>query len=334
MKKTQIGAYQNQPVYEYTLDNGSMSVTILNVGALITGIYLPGKDGSFDNVVLSYLRHVGPDIQPPFSGAVMGRTAGRVPGAKLTIGEVEYLLSANDGENTLHGGADGFSSRVWAEAAGAEPESIKLSLLSPDGDQGYPGQLEASICYTLHPDNTLDMSYSATSNRETVVNLTNHTYFNLSGNAQEKVTSHKLYMDSDAVLETDEHMIASGKALAVTGTPFDFTGFPLLSSVMPAGGYDCCILLGDAQGPQATLYHPATRRRMDVFTDQKAIVLFTDNKAKGEPFSFGGNHENHDGICLETQYPNLGKDGSYLKEYMLSPGETYTQSTRFHFIFE
>ncbi|MDR2655665.1 MAG: galactose mutarotase [Oscillospiraceae bacterium] len=334
MKTEKITAPNGQEITEYYLDNGQMTVTILDLGATITRILVPDKNGRKENVTLRYKNIEDYQENKTYFGALVGRTAGRLPGGRLIVGGNEYQIFQNAGENALHGGAEGFSRKLWKLEAYTGTK-LSLSYTSPDGEEGYPGRLEVSVVYALSQDNSLDISYRAKSDRDSAVNLTNHAYFNLSGSAANPVFDHVLTLYNKAVLETDENMTASGKAIPTKGgTAFDLTEAKLVEEVN-GGAIDACFLLEEGRAVQAIVEHPASGRRIEVRSDQPAITVYTDSSspADGKILEDGGAHARFSGLCLEAQKPNVGLDGSFYDQLFLKAGEIYTQSTSYKFVF-
>lgn len=328
--RNKIGMLDNKDIYEYILDNGNIKVHILNLGGTVTDIIVPDKNGVCENVVLKY-KNIENYIQssPAYFGAIIGRTAGRVPKGILKIDENEYHLDINNNGNTLHGGTNCFSTKVW-DTAQFDKTYLKLIYHSSDGEQGYPGNLDVTVEYTLCKDNSLELTYNAISDKDTAVNMTNHMYFNLSGDAKEPVTNNLLYLDATDVLETDEYMIATGKVLPVKGTGYDFSKPKLVGKDFD-GNYDCCFILGKNDEPKVIITHKKSGRSLTVCTDQPAIVCYSDGCNADEMLSIGRKHQKNDGICFEPQLPNIGADGKFMDLYIIKAGESYSQKTTYKF---
>src|SRR5690625_1009906 len=210
---------------QFTLTNDhGMSVSVLNYGAIITSVVVPDKHGEFENVVLGYKNYDDYINDPNYFGAVIGRIAGRVQDASFTLNGQEYILEANEGKNQLHGGPNGFHQVIWKDETFKESSSVglKLSHTSPDGDGNYPGNLSVTVTYTLTNNNELILDYSATTDKTTVLTLTNHSYFNLNGNIKNTIHNHFVKTNCSQYVELDEHLIPTGEMIDVENTPFDF----------------------------------------------------------------------------------------------------------------
>jgi len=254
-------------------------------------------------------------------------------------------LPKNDGENHLHGGVKGFDKVVWQAEEGDEDNSLKLTYISEDMEQGYPGRLETVVVYKLNEDNSLDVSYEATTDKKTVVNLTQHAYFNLSANFDQKILDHLIEINADEFLPVNQTLIPTGELKEVAGTAFDFREPKLIGEdivkdseeeqLRLGKGYDHCWVLND-QGSgmrfAASAHHPASGRFMEVHTDEPGIQLYTGNFLDGTlPQSNGGTYAHRTGFCLETQhYPNSPNEESF-PSVVLEPGETYSSKTSFKF---
>lgn len=330
--RNEIAILEGKPIYEYVLSNGNIKVCILNLGGAVTDVIVPDKNGICENVVLKH-KHIANYIQasPAYFGALVGRTAGRIPGGRLKVDDKEYQLELNDNGNTLHGGKHSFSTKIWDTVEFSET-SLTLKYHSVDGEEGYPGNLDVMAEYILGDDNSLSLTYHAVADRDTAVNLTNHMYFNLSGDAKESVKTHKLYMDVTDVLETDENTVANGKKIPVKGTGYDFTTAKLVGDDFD-GNYDCCFLLGKGDGSKVIVNHDKSGRGLIIHTDQPAIVCYTDVSASDEMLWIGRNHQKNDGICFEPQLPNIGSDGSFMDSYTLKTGNAYLQKTVYKFLY-
>ena len=324
-------------VTEYTLWSPQARVSILDYGAVIRSIVVPDRDGNPVDIVLGYDDLASYEDNHGSFGALIGRFAGRIRDARFVLGGEEIRLSPNCGRHHHHGP---FAHKLLqATVSGG---ALILSGVSPAEEEGYPGDLSFSLTYTLSDDGVLGMVYDADTTADTVVNLTNHSYFNLSGHSSGTVLRHQLQLGSSRILENDDELCPTGEILAVENTPFDFRrltpisqGFPLRGEQMEfAGGYDHCFLL-DEDAPIAAIAHsPETGITMELVTTQPAIVFYTGNFLEDHPLPGKGGclYGAQQGFCLETQHapdsPNL--DG------MLSPvlkaGEHYHEATLLKFV--
>ena len=248
--KKLFGKHNGENVYVWTLENSTdVSFSIMNYGATITRLLVPDRTGEISDIIGGFDSVESYKGATSYQGAVIGRFGNRIADGRFTLDGVDYTLAVNNGVNHLHGGNIGFDKRIWAvtEQDGDEPRLV-LSLVSPDGEEGYPGTLKVTVTYTLTKDSGLRISYNATTDKRTIVNLTNHAYFNLGGYASGSVLEHELTLDADAYLPINKNLIPTGELRAVKGTPFDFTMAKKLSKdqyaddgdLNFAGGYDHC----------------------------------------------------------------------------------------------
>lgn len=349
MKKMRIsekvfGQYDGQTVMEYCLSNDSgMSISFLNFGGVITKIIVPDRNGNVENVVLGFDRFDDYVKWSPYFGAVVGRVAGRIQGAKFQLDGKDYFLTANEGPNHLHGGRKGFNSRVWQAATFEKEQSVgvKFSYHSPDGEEGYPGNLETTVTYLLNHENELKITYKAKTDHKTLVNLTNHSYFNLSGNLKRDCSQHKLQLDNDRFLELGADLIPTGKILDAAGTPFDFRSGRVMNegiqswhsqNVLVGHGYDHAIVFSKMEEKNTILLsEEESGRVLTITTNQPCVVLYTANQLEG-PFSIGGvQARKYLGVCLETQgYPDAIHHPQF-PSVILNPEEEYYQETSYRF---
>jgi len=339
-----FGTYNNVPVTEYTLTNSSgIQVSILNYGGTITKILVPGKDGKMGDVVLGFESFDGYRQKTnPYMGALVGRYANRIGSAKFTLDGKMYKLAANNFGNSLHGGTVGFDKVIWAVTKIGD-SSLKLSYQSKDGEEGYPGNLSAEVIYTLTSDNSLKIDYAATTDKATPVNLTNHSYFNLSAGKDSTVLDHVVQLNADKYTPVNNQLIPTGQISDVKGTPLDFTTAKAIGKDIGSvkGGYDHNWVLNkkgtnpDSYRDQqaATVYDPKSGRFMEVFTTQPGIQFYTGNFLDGSLMQTVGGQKyvQHAGLCLETQhYPDSPNQPSFPSS-ILKPGETYRQTTVYKF---
>ena len=334
-----FGQADGQDVLQYTLKNANgMEVKILNYGGTITDIITADKQGQMGNVVLSYdsLSGYRQNGQPYF-GALVGRYANRIANAKFTLDGKEYKLAANDHGNTLHGGLKGFDKVIWT-ATPAGDSSLQLVYNSKDGEEGYPGNLQATVVYTLRPDNALEITYKATSDKPTPVNLTNHSYFNLSAGKDSTILDDELSLKASHYTPVNDKLIPTGKLADVKGTPMDFTSPKKIGAEIAKvkGGYDHNFVLDKKEGELeaiATLYDPTSGRFMEVFTTQPGIQFYTGNFLDGTLVNThnGQKYVKNGALCLETQhFPDSPNQPSFPSS-ILKPGETFLQTTVYKF---
>jgi aldose 1-epimerase len=334
------------PVDLYTLSNDNgITCTITNYGGIIVSLVVPDRDGTPADIVLGfdtleeYLDH------SPFFGCIVGRYGNRIAQAKFTLEDVEYTLAQNDGENSLHGGARGFDKVVWqAEPFEAEGKvSLKLTYTSPDGEEGYPGSLSTTVLYTLTNTDKCKIHYTATTDKTTVVNLTNHTYFNLAGAGTGTILDHELTINADRFTPVDDTLIPTGELRSVEGTPLDFRQSTVIGARIQdddeqlrlGGGYDHNWVVNGEAGTKrlaARVYEAATGRVLEVYTTEPGVQFYCGNfLPKSLPGKGGQTYVWRGGLCLETQhYPDSPNQPSF-PSTTLQPGETYDTTTVLRF---
>ena len=334
-----FGNYNNAAVTEYTLTNASgMQVSILNYGGTIAKLMVPDKGGKTGNVVLGFESFDGyRQKNNPYMGALVGRYANRIASAKFTMDGKTYKLAANNFGNSLHGGTVGFDKVIW-NVTKIGDSSLKLTYQSKDEEEGYPGNLNAEVIYTLGSDNSLKIDYTATTDKPTPVNLTNHSYFNLSAGKDSTILDHVLQLNADKYTPVNDQLIPTGQIADVKGTALDFTTAKPVGKDIGSvkGGYDHNWVLnknGTELQQAATVYDPKSGRLMEVFTTQPGVQFYTGNFLDGSlMYTVGGQkYVQHAGLCLETQhYPDSPNQPSFPSS-ILKPGETYRQTTVYKF---
>ncbi|WP_223594399.1 aldose epimerase family protein [Neobacillus bataviensis] len=338
-----IGNYDGQSVIEYTLINDSgVTVSCLNYGCVITKIIVPDRQGNFENVVLGFEEFEDYLDLSPYFGSVVGRVAGRIKGAKFELDGKEYLLADNEHPNHLHGGKKGFNSVVWRVEKIEEDEAVGLKFYyhSPNGEEGYPGNLDIFVTYLLNNKNELVITYEGKTDQKTLVNLTNHSYFNLSGNLKRDCTEHILQLESDRFLELGEDLIPTGKMITAKKTPFDFQhGRRILSgvnsehpqNVLAGNGYDHPLIFTEKGENSIVLSDEESGRTLMVTTDQPCVVVYTSNQLEG-PFSISGvRARNYLGVCLETQGLPDAIHHAEFPSVILNPEDVYYSTTKYRF---
>ena len=348
--KTQDGT----TVEEYTLSNGNMEVRIITYGGAITSIRVPGKKGETANVVLGFESLEDYLTKSPYFGCITGRFANRIANATFKLDGAEYKLSPNDGSHSLHGGTKGFDKHIWqAKEIKTENEvGVELNRTSPDGEEGYPGNLATTVTYLLDNDNALHINYRATTDKPTIVNLTNHSYFNLAGEGTGNIFNHELMLNADHYTPVqDSAAIPTGEVASVEGTPFDFRKSSVIGKHIRSGheqmvygrGYDHNWVLNrttkedgaikdGAMILAAKLFEPNSGRVLEVLTTEPAIQFYSGNFLTGTVVGSSGNtYRQGDGLCLETQhYPDAPNQPDF-PSTVLNPGETYDTTTIFKF---
>jgi len=316
-------------------DNG-IEVKITNYGGTVTSILAPDAEGNFENIVLGFDDLDKYLAGTPYFGALIGRYGNRIAEGKFTLDGEAYQLDVNDGENHLHGGVKGFDKVLW-DIESVSANSLELSYLSEDGEMGYPGNLTVNMTYTLTADNELKMDYQATTDKATPVNLTNHSYFNLSGDPESRILDHELQIAADQYTPVNAQLIPTGEIAAVEGTPFDFTEpFEIGARIDDVqGGYDHNFVLDNSDGTMqsvATLFDPETKRELEVITEEPGLQFYSGNFLDGTLTGpDGAKFVQYSALCLETQhFPNSPNEADF-PSTILEPGDTYKTSTIYKF---
>ncbi len=336
-----------QAVTKYTMTNRQGgSVSLIDYGGIVTSICVPDRDGQLADVALGfdtlerYLDDHG------CMGDTVGRYGNRIGKGRFTLDGVTYQLALNNGENHLHGGFNGFSKKMWAVTPieGERQDSLRLNIVSPDGDENYPGTLSVTVTYTWDDACNLIIRYEATTDKPTLCNLTNHTYFNLAGHDHGTIRDHFLLIDADVTTPVDDGLIPTGAYAPVADTPFDLRDGMLLGDGLDqtesnpqmkiAGGYDHNFVLrsGEAMALAACLWHEESGRMMEVITDQPAIQLYTACRTELSGGKGGVDYAPYCGLCLETQHcPDSPNNPQFPGTTVLRPNEKYDTSTIYAF---
>lgn len=335
-KKTFGKMPTGETVCAYTLARGGIRAAILNMGGILQSLSVPDRSGKTEDIVCGFDTVEGYLTGGGYHGALIGRYANRIRDGRFCLNGREIQLNRNEnGICTLHGGNVGFNQKLWDVRAvcGNDADSLELSLFSPDGDEHFPGNLSVRVTYTLRADGTLTLHYEADTDRDTVVNLTNHSYFNLLGYANGDVAGHIIQIQSDHIAAVDENLLPTGVAAPVDGTVFDLrTPAPMTAE------YDHSFFLdrrSDPESPAVTVREPVTGRCMEVRTDMPAVQFYTGNFLGGDvPFKGGVSQEKHHGFCLETQFSPDSPNQPAWPSPVLRAGEHYDHVTSFRFYAE
>lgn len=327
----------------YTLTNAKgVEVSISTYGGDVVSLKVPDRAGKFADVVLGFDDFQGYLLPPPYFGALVGRYGNRIAKGMFSLDGVKYKLAVNNGENSLHGGLKGFDKRVW-KAKQASPESLELSYLSKDGEEGYPGNLSSTVTYTLTDNNELKIDYVATTDKKTVLNLTNHSYFNLAGEGEGDILGHVVMIDADRFTPTDPGLIPTGELRKVDGTVFDFRKPRAIGErinvtdeqLLGAKGYDQNWVLnrtGDGLQLAARVKEPHSGRVMEVLTTQPGLQFYTGNFLDGTIHGKGGKiYGQRSAFCMETQHFPDSPNHPDFPTTELKPGETYHHTTMYRF---
>jgi aldose 1-epimerase len=344
-------------VERWTLTNGDMTVRVLTYGGIVQSLEVPDASGEVDNVVLGFADLAGyiENNNPgPYFGALIGRYGNRIAGGTFELdGQTYHLPLNNNGVNTLHGGTQGFDTKVWSATPVGDRDvaALELTLVSPDGDQGFPGTLTTTVTYSLDDDERLSVHYEATTDAPTVVNLTNHTYWNLSGEGSGTIYDHELQLNASGYTPVDAELIPTGEIAPVAGTPFDFREPTPIGArireddqqLLYGQGYDHNWALDrvdngtregsdseDALEPAARLHDPDSGRTLSIETTEPGIQFYSGNFLDGTLVGTGGHvYRQSDGLALETQHFPDSPNQPQFPSTVLRPGETYDSTTVF-----
>ncbi|MBP2299674.1 aldose epimerase family protein [Azospirillum picis] len=327
-----------QPVEGFILSAGGLEATVIAHGARLTRLLVPDRDGRRADVVLGFDRLADYLASDAYFGATCGRYGNRIGGAAFTLDGVRHALSANEPPNQLHGGVEGFDRRLWRASVDEGADAVGFALVSPDGDQGYPGRLSAGVRYRLAGDGVLEITMTADTDRPTVANLVHHSYWNLAGQGEGDLRDHRLTVAGGFVTPVGAGLIPTGEVRPVEGTPFDLRGGPRLGDALAAVGgigfdHNWCLdgPAGDLR-PVARLEHPPSGRRMELSTDQPGLQVYTGGYLSERVVGKGGRpYRPFAGIALESQRfpdsPNIG----HFPSARLDPGQSYEHRLRLRF---
>ena len=347
IEKTNFGSLSSgEEVQLFTLRNSQgMEVGILDYGGIITSLLAPDQTGQYEDVVLGFESLDDYETRNPYFGALVGRYANRIAGGRFSLDGKEYQLVQNNGNNHIHGGTKGFDKVIWnaKPIEYADRVSLELSYTSKDMEEGYPGNLACLVTYTLTESNELQVTYRATTDKKTVVNLTQHAYFNLSGDFSKTILDHKLFISADEFVPVNKELIPYGEYAAVAGTPFNFNSPKQIGrdiedsheQIAIGKGYDHSWVLKDYNSKirkVASVLHPETGRVLEVFTTEPGMQLYTGNFLDGTlPAKGGGTYARRSGFCLETQHHPDSPNQPAFPTVVLEPGQTYRSETVFKF---
>jgi aldose 1-epimerase len=320
-----------------------LQIKITNYGGTVLSILTPDRNGNFDQVTLGFDNLKQYIETSPYFGCLVGRYANRIAKGKFKLNGIEYALAQNNGDNHLHGGQKGFDKVVWQarKFSGKGEMGLALTYQSQDGEENYPGTLDVSVVYTLNNDNALRIEYFATTDQRTVLNLTNHTYFNLAGTGD--ILGHELTLNADRFTPTDDTLIPTGELRSVTGTPMDFTTAAIIGHRIEqddeqlcfAGGYDHNWIINESDDTlvlAATVFEPSSGRVLETYTTQPGIQFYSGNFLDGAAAGLGGGvYHKRTGFCLETQHFPDSPNQPHFPSTMLKAGDQYNQTTIYKF---
>ena len=334
-------------VYAYTLTNASItSACILNYGGIIKNIWVKDKNGAAADVVCGFDTIDGYLTSGGYQGALIGRIGNRIAKGKFTLDGKEYQLYCNDGNNSLHGGKRGFNTKIWKveESGTAEEPALVLTTTSPDGEENYPGTLDVKVTYTLTKDAGLSIHYEATTDKATIISMTNHAYYNLGGVGSGVIDDQILWLDADRINKIDDELIPDGTLMDVTGTPYDFRTAKAIGADFGAdehmlktfGGYDHNFCFAGFDGKIALrgkITDPKSGRKVSLYTDQPCVQIYTGNMVNPDDPAFKGGVKQykHCAVCLETQAMPDSINHPNFTNTVLRPGEKYDTTTLYVF---
>ena len=338
-----FGTADGKPVSLYTLKNAKGSeAKIMNYGGIVQSLKVADRTGKLDDVVLGCDNVDGYIKETPYFGALIGRYGNRIGGAKFTLDGQTYTLATNNGPNSLHGGVKSFDKVVW-NIVKATGNSLELQYLSKDGEEGFPGNLNVTAIYTLTDDNELKLTFNATTDKATVVNLTHHSYFNLRGQGNGDILGHEVYLNADKTTPVDNTLIPTGEFADVTGTPFDFRKPTAIgariddaNTVLQYGpGYDHNWVANNPPGKlglQARVYEPTTGRVLEVSSDEPGLQFYAGNFLDGTITGKGGKvYQKRTGFCIEPQHFPDSPNKANFPSTVLRPGQTYKNTIIYKF---
>lgn len=338
---------KGEAVTEFILENEKgIRVHFINYGAIMTKLFVPDKAGVVEDIVLGYDNLAGYEDNPGFFGATIGRNGNRIANAEFELNGVTYQLDKNEGENNLHGGFNGYNKRVWDYKVDEEQNAVIFSLVSPDKDQGFPGEFKVSVTYQLTNDNSVSINYQGMSDQDTVANMTNHSYFNLAGHTSNSILDHTLWINaSQFVPVVDSKAIPTGELWEVKGTPMDFTAPKAVQDEIEAdyeqlhftGGYDHNYVIDKkTKGIEKTAFveDEKSGRKMEVYTDLPGVQLYVGNfvNGNGDTCKDGIVYKKRSGLCLETQYFPDAIHQKNFESPVLKAGEEYKTTTIYQFV--
>lgn len=333
---------RGEAVTAYTVSNSEgASITVLDYGAVLQSIVVPDRNGCLTDVALGYDNVAGYEDNPPHFGATIGRNGNRIEGGSFTLDGVDYQLPLNEnGRNNLHSGPDGYEFRMWKADPDEASGSVSFFLVSPDGDQGFPGEFKVTVTYTLTEKNEVRIHYEGVSNENTIVNMTNHSYFNLNGHDAGTIMNHRLQINADGYVPVDEYSIPYGTVAPVEGTPFDFRQPKMIGldagvedeQLSHTGGYDHSFAI-NGSGARTAAHAEGDKSgiAMTVKTDLPGVQFYAGNFIGGPAGKGGHNYGAHDGFALETQYFPNAVNVLAFDSPKLEAGETYSSTTVYAF---
>ncbi|MCD2501758.1 galactose mutarotase [Clostridium sp. NSJ-145] len=337
-----LGVFNNKEIICYSMSNSKgVEVRVLNYGGIITDILMPDRNNKRENIVLKYKNWESYIENPSYLGSLIGRTGGRIFNAEVDLGDKKLVLNKNYNPNQGHGGNEGFNKKFYeVKYEALENEAyIELSRVSPDMEENYPGNLKVKVKYILTEDNELKIRYYAKSDKDTLVNMTNHSYFNLSGDGKESILNHNLYINSKSIVELNDVQAPTGLLMFIEGTEYDFTSSKKIGKdidgnhpqLLQGKGYDIPWYIEGGEGPDLELYDEKSGRALEVYTDRKTIVVYTHNYPDDEILENGKSSQWRYGVAIEPQNPPIGVNSCFVEDSILKQDEEYISQTIYKF---
>jgi len=344
IKKNSFGKTSDGDVILYTLTNADgLELKVINYGCVVVSLKTPDRNGVIEDVVLGFDTIEQYMKESPFFGAIVGRYGNRIAKGMFNLDGVTYNLAINNGPNHLHGGVKALDKVLWKaeENSSKEGPSVKFTYLSEDGEEGYPGNLIITVIYALTNNNEFKVNYRATTDKKTVINLSQHSYFNFSGNAQRDILDHELMLNADRIVAVDETCIPTGELRPVKGTPFDFSTPTRVGDrindddiqLKNGEGYDHTFVfnVNDGKSLAGSLYDPTTGRYMEVYTTEPGVQFYSGNHLAGYKGKNSAIYNRRFGLCLETQHFPDSPNQPNFPPVILEPGEVYETETTYKF---
>lgn len=340
--KKEISLKENKKILQYSLSNDNgIVIKILTLGGIITDIEVPDSNGISENIVVGWKDLNNYIDDTSYAGSIVGRSSGRITDGKIKIGDKLYETTKNQGLNTLHGGNEGFNKKIWKDSVEVNDKEVSLILeaSSNDGEEGFPGNLKLRVVYSLNNKNEFSIKNQGISDKDTILNMTNHSYFNLSGNIKRNVLDERLTVKSNKIATIREDSALTGDLIDVNGTPFDFnTSKKVGEDIREAhrqlelgNGYDHPWVLTEDEGYNIKLEDDISGRVMEVYTDRKAVVIYSTNFPVDKELYNGNIEGKYDGICFETQNLPIGENYKFIEDSVIRAGEEYKATTVFKF---
>jgi aldose 1-epimerase len=330
---------EHAELFTLTNDNGLIA-KVTSYGAILTELWVPDRDGALGDVTLGFSELEPYETKSPHFGSTIGRVGNRIAGGRFELDGRVFQMAQNNGSHHLHGGIRGYDRRIWTAEEDADEASVRFFLIDPDGAEGYPGNVQVWVTYTLTNANALRLEYKATTDQATPINLTNHTYWNLKDGGASDILDHVLQLRADYFTDVDDTLIPTGEIFPVEGTPMDFRAAkPIGQDIRSLGneplGYDHNFVLKSADGSlalAATVFEPSSGRTMEAWTTEPGIQVYTGNFLTGSIHGKNGvQYSRHHAFCLETQHFPDSVNHPHFPSMILRPGETYHQTTEYRF---